>query len=102
MPAGACGGGSRGGNRTKEVKTKTLEKNALRKQEAEANKKPSAHAAKVLAKKTAAKEKDKARKAANAARKEKAAEDAEDGVPAQERKLGWVDEEGNLDIHGKL
>ena len=60
MPAGRMGGG--GGSRAKEPRTKAMDKNAQRKLEAEATKEPSAHAAKVKAKKDLAKEKVKARK----------------------------------------
>lgn len=113
MPAGGFSGGARGGNRNKESKSKTLDKNAVRKQEAQANKQPSAHAAKIHAKKALAKEKAKARNVETAgmagtrgehaaSKAKKAARFAGVESAAKNEKLSWTEEDGNLSISGKL
>lgn len=86
-------------------KNETLDKNALRKQEAEANRRPSAHAARIPATKAAAKEKAKARKQENADKRAANAErngQSDNVQVAQDQELGCTDQDGNFDISGRL
>lgn len=104
MPSGRDGAGSRdvsAGARTKEFRTKTLDKNTLFKQGAEATKEPCARTAMVKVNKGLSKEKAKARKAA--VRNETKWSSSGGVVDAtKEDKLDWIDMDGNLGSSGKL